>query len=544
MQYCVIHFGFAFRFIFILIISISASAQETTSNVNKVLVDSIYNLGKKYQHSDPAKAKEYYEQSIELIDALLPKIDSTRPYLLKKADAYRVLAGYSSMNSKPVIALEMHEKSLAIKRMVGARESEILNYQALSSLWGNNGDYEKAGIAADSAYRIALETNSKKFLSIAARGKASFFRATEQIDSANHYYRIAVEKAKDAPGKIPGYAALDMYSRFLRDQGKTEESLDYLNQFLDQLKFNNDTIFFTSAYLSKAEMQLALKNPDAAIENFEQGIYYAEKTNQRDELIELYNGLTKSYALKKDYRKAYESKVRYFDEYKRRRDTSAFRERAEIALKHEYNLKKAVDSTNFVQQKLIDESELKRKANTKFWAVVTALLFVLSLVTIYYLIQRKRSAEFALRNEYLSDEVDTKTEEINELLTETIQHIKSKEKIAENLQKLSKEEDGITLKSIMVDLQASKADNTKLILIKQNIEKVNFSFNKRLKEKHRNLTNTDIEICSFIRIGLSRKQIAALRNTSIAAIKSSRFRLKKKLSLTAEDSLDDYINSI
>ncbi|MDC8002844.1 hypothetical protein POV27_02155 [Aureisphaera galaxeae] len=526
------------------LLSLSLSAQESTDSEKIALADSIYAEGRKYQISDPEKAKEFYTRSIDLIDAVLPIVDSTKPYLYKKANAYRVLAGYNAMDDKPLESLEMHEKSLAIKREIGDRESQVLNYQQLASLWGTNEDYEKAGIAADSAYRIALETQSKKYLSNAARGKAAFFRATEQKDSADHYFRLAIRASEDSPNKIPGYAALDMYSRFLREQGKTQESLTYLNQFLDKLKDNNDTIFFTSAYLSRAEMQLALNNPDAAIENFEKGIFYAEKTNQRDDLIEMFKGLTQSYELKGNYRKAYESKKLYFDEYKRRRDTSAFRERAEIALKYEYDLKKAVDSTNFAQQKLIDESELKRKANTKFWIVVTALLVILFLALAYYLIQRRKAAEYALRNEYLSAEVDTKTEEINELLTETIQHIKSKERIAENLQKLSKEEEGISLKSILVELQASKADNAKLMLVKQNIEKVNYGFIKNLKEKHRNLTNTDLEICSFIRIGLNRKQIAALRNTSIAAIKSSRFRLKKKLSLSPEDSLDDYINSL
>ncbi|MEM9680297.1 MAG: hypothetical protein AAF901_08230 [Bacteroidota bacterium] len=165
-------------------------------------------------------------------------------------------------------------------------------------------------------------------------------------------------------------------------------------------------------------------------------------------------------------------------------------------------------------------------------------------IAFFYFRNRQKIKEQAYQNILLNNKVATKTEEINELLTETIQHIKSKERIAENLQKLSTEQEGITLKSIITDLKASRADNAKLMLIKQNIEQVDYEFIKRLKELHPKLTKTDVEICSLIRIGLSRKEVANLRNTSMEAIKSSRFRLKKKLNLPSEASLNDYINML
>ncbi|MEM6720786.1 MAG: tetratricopeptide repeat protein [Bacteroidota bacterium] len=178
--------------------------------------------------------------------------------------------------------------------------------------------------------------------------------------------------------------------------------------------------------------------------------------------------------------------------------------------------------------------------------VVIILISIITIIIIafFYLRNRQKIKEQAYQNILLNNKVATKTEEINELLTETIQHIKSKERIAENLQKLSNEKEGITLKSIIADLKANKADNTKLLLIKQNIEQVNFEFIKKLKELHPELSKTDIEICSLARIGLSRKEIANLRNTSIDAVKMSRIRIKKKLNLAEEQGLDDYINAL
>ena len=184
-------------------------------------------------------------------------------------------------------------------------------------------------------------------------------------------------------------------------------------------------------------------------------------------------------------------------------------------------------------------------AATKRNGLIIGLVSVfLVAIAYFYIRNRQKIKEQAYQNILLNNKVATKTEEINQLLTETIQHIKSKERIAENLQKLSNENEGITLKSIIADLKASKADNAKLMLIKQNIEQVNFEFIKQLKALHPDLTKTDVEICSLVRIGLSRKEVANLRNTSLEAVKTSRFRLKKKLNLSADEPLDDYINTL
>lgn len=190
------------------------------------------------------------------------------------------------------------------------------------------------------------------------------------------------------------------------------------------------------------------------------------------------------------------------------------------------------------------EAEQKLAANQRNTIIAAIVAFFLVAILFFYLINRQKIKEQAYQNILLNNKIANKTEEINVLLSETIRHIKSKERIAENLQKLSNEKEGITLKSIIADLRASKADNAKLMLIKQNIEQVNYEFIKKLKELHPELTKTDIEICSLIRIGLSRKEVANLRNTSLEAVKTSRFRLKKKLHLTAQQSLDDYVNAL
>jgi hypothetical protein len=193
-------------------------------------------------------------------------------------------------------------------------------------------------------------------------------------------------------------------------------------------------------------------------------------------------------------------------------------------------------------QQLAAEKELA--ATKRNYIIAGLIVFFLLISAFFYLRNQQKIKEQAYKNILLNNKIASKTEEINELLTETIQHIKSKERIAENLEKLSNNKNDRTLKSIIADLKASKADNAKLMLIKQNIEQVNFEFIKKLKTAYPKLTKTDVEICSLSRIGLSRKEVANLRNTSLEAVKMSRSRIKKKLELATGQSLDDFINSL
>jgi tetratricopeptide (TPR) repeat protein len=66
----------------------------------------------------------------------------------------------------------------------------------------------------------------------------------------------------------------------------------------------------------------------------------------------------------------------------------------------------------------------------------------------------------------------------------------------------------------------------------------------KLKNKHSDLNNGDIELCLLIRLGLSNKEIATLKRISADSIKTIKNRLKNKLKLTKEETLSDYLNLI
>ncbi len=82
-------------------------------------------------------------------------------------------------------------------------------------------------------------------------------------------------------------------------------------------------------------------------------------------------------------------------------------------------------------------------------------------------------------------------------------------------------------------------EDWKLFLIKFEAKHTNFF--KKMKESYPNLSNNDLRLCACLRLDMGSKDIASLMNISVRAVENSRYRLRKKLNLEAQQNLTDFI---
>jgi DNA-binding CsgD family transcriptional regulator len=75
-------------------------------------------------------------------------------------------------------------------------------------------------------------------------------------------------------------------------------------------------------------------------------------------------------------------------------------------------------------------------------------------------------------------------------------------------------------------------------------ESVNKNFYTRLKQKYPDISSNDLKICALIKLNLSIKEMASILNISPDSVKTARHRLRKKLQLTTEENLTDFILSV
>jgi len=79
---------------------------------------------------------------------------------------------------------------------------------------------------------------------------------------------------------------------------------------------------------------------------------------------------------------------------------------------------------------------------------------------------------------------------------------------------------------------------------KMHFEKVHPQFFEKLKNRCETLTDENLKMCSYFKIGISTKQIAQLLNVETNTVSISRHRIKRKLNLSTDDSFSSFINSL
>ena len=76
------------------------------------------------------------------------------------------------------------------------------------------------------------------------------------------------------------------------------------------------------------------------------------------------------------------------------------------------------------------------------------------------------------------------------------------------------------------------------------MDELHQDFFRKLKEQFPGLSNNDLRLCAYLKIGLNSKEIADILNIQPSSSYISRSRLRKKLDLKAEEDLYDFLNRI
>jgi len=145
------------------------------------------------------------------------------------------------------------------------------------------------------------------------------------------------------------------------------------------------------------------------------------------------------------------------------------------------------------------------------------------------------------KNEKLRQDIENKN---RELAISTMSLIKKNE-FLHNIKKDLKNTDEVkNLKYVIkiIDRNLNNTDDWQLF--EEAFNNADKDFLKKIKTDHPSLTSNDLRLCAYLRLNLSSKEIAPLLNISARSVEVKRYRLRKKLGLSHESSLSDYILEI
>lgn len=146
-----------------------------------------------------------------------------------------------------------------------------------------------------------------------------------------------------------------------------------------------------------------------------------------------------------------------------------------------------------------------------------------------------------IKNEQLQNDVQSKNRELAIATMSTLKRNDFLNKIKKDLTEMG---DHPKAEKLIKKINKNLKKNDDWEFFEDAFNNADKDFFKEVKNKHPKLTNNDLKLCAFLRLNLSSKEIAPLLNISVHSVEIKRYRLRKKMNLTRDQRIVDYIMTL
>ncbi len=212
------------------------------------------------------------------------------------------------------------------------------------------------------------------------------------------------------------------------------------------------------------------------------------------------------------------------------------------SINREHNLSKiyALDARSRIEMSERNAS-LKRSKITDLWII--SCLGLISGIMIIVVIYQKRISEKKQKEKRMEEDIrrnkqsllaqSSIMEQTNNLITQITDRISTLCEQGE----IDKETSDLLMKELR--LHKSNEENRQGFLKVQ--QELDTRFMTQLKADFPNLSESQLRLASLIAVGVDSRQIGSILNIENASVHTSRWRLRKRLGLSTEDSLEDFL---
>ena len=373
--------------------------------------------------------------------------------------------------------------------------------------------------------------------------------------------------------------AIDIGKTFL-ELSNYSSAIKYLNQALEMAKKFDVPSTEAAALVSLGKVHIARGNYSKAGQLLQEGLSLHEQINFKLEIAETLNELGIVYG----HLKQFEESKKYLDKAIQLYDalgandglSDAYRNRAAsfemggnyyaalMDYKTFHELKDTIFNTTKSKQieeiRTIYETEKKeqeihnqkneiellmqsaRVISLQRTFLATGLFLSILIIGIgYYAIKQKMN-----RNKLVREKLDAELEYKKKELTSHALHLAKKNEVLEDLKQKAEllnksDNDQKGYRQLINTIKYNLQDDNNWENFKIYFEQVHKNFNSMVKNKFPEITANELRLMALLKMNLSSKEIANILNITPEGIKKARYRLRKKMNISSDDSLQDQI---
>ncbi len=409
-------------------------------------------------------------------------------------------------------------------------------------------DYKSSFQYLQKALDMHVKSGNKQGVGNALLMLGSNYSTIKKRDSSEYFYN----KAKEMFVDINDQKSIEKVNNFLAllyiKIGKDSLALQLSKDNIARSKRNNEKLALVNSYLHISSMYQNQKKYRIAGKYVDSAIRLSEKEGLRQKLVSAYGRKSRLWYRLENYRSAYLSHRKYKKYADSLFNIENTKKIQELELKYEFERERQE-----ITQKAAAETKQKWLYFMLFILTLACAILIGILIKRNFKTQTKIAEEkLALekaQKQALNQQVKRNEEETKRLIADNSMRLEFKQELLDQLKTetaniQSLEEMKKTMNSLISKLQSQIKTESKFSSLQDKIQEVNKGFEKKLLERYPKLTKIDREICALMRLNLSIKEIATIRNSSIDAVKAARYRIRKKMNLSAGVELEHLIQSL
>lgn len=440
-------------------------------------------------------------------------------------------------------ALENQMASLKLKEALELSPEDIApSYWNIANIHGDIKNYKESNLWYEKAISIYKDLGYEGDVIALEYGLALNYKDMDSLDLAMPYFERYIDHARKNNIHNALAGGLDIIGGIKMQQGDLDQAEAYYLESLDLAEKHGEKSLPGLLYRRLAKLYLRKGLENKALDYAKRALQNSEETGVDKKKITDYLVLSDIYKSKGNYRLAYENYTKYHELNDSILSTENIAKINELEVRYQTE-KKEQDLLIEKNKVQILEQKAEISKNQKFLLLGS----LLALLVIGFLIVsniRQKLKRQKLLKEKLDRELDFKKQELLAFTTQLVQKNDMLEQLKSEISLLSSSNVVTEVRSydkLIRTIETSLNDDTSWRSFMKRFEEVHPGFSKKVSSQYPDLTNNDIRLLSLIKMNLSSKEIAKLLNISLEGIKKARYRIRKKLDMESQESLDNFI---
>ncbi|MEO1653045.1 MAG: tetratricopeptide repeat protein [Bacteroidota bacterium] len=439
---------------------------------------------------------------------------------------------------------------LAAVRIQEALRMEVAQANSLTQIaWVNfvQDDYDKAFDYYQKALQLYQQNDKPALVARSYSNLAIIFDERDHdLDKALEYQekgREILEKLGDQSGITKLYNNLGILHK---NRKEYEASRRYFILAIDLHKKARQGGLMALSIYNLGNLDFEMKQYTDAIQHYQEALEISLQFGLKDQLRKCYKKLSQIYEIQGAYAKALDLNKKYLQINQEIYNEQKTRQIA--YLQENFESEQREKQIQLLKQ----EKEL---ASTRNRWYITLFIMALLIGIFGFWVQRlghRKNLQLAaaeLQNEQLKQEkLNLELENRNKTLAAQALQIIQKNNLMQEMQAAAREvlrneelENKKAVKKLVNLVDYSFNLDKEWEEFRKTFENTHPDFFANLNKQYEDLTSSDLKLCALIKLNLNLKETATILGISPDSVKTARYRLRKKLSLSKEEKLSTFL---